>query len=344
MRLLKQSITVLLLGLLTVGITYQVQAQDNTQKYGEAVKAFNKALELVKENKFEQAINMYNQAITLGEQAGEQGKDVIQRSRKALPQVHYQLAVTKYKEFQKNKTIDQLNQTIDAFQQATDVAIEYDDQQYEQKASTIVTQLIYTRASALYGSQKYKEALQSADQALERNPNYAKAYHLKGKIYTQESMQNLDQAMQLFDKAIEVGQQINDNQTVRKATEDAHDELVFRGHKAFQANSYDRSKSLYERALKYDSQSADAHYRLAELSNKRQQWDTAIRHAQTALNYESGTRTDKAKIYFELGMAQKAKGMKEEACESFKNAAFGSFKAPAEHQMEYELKCQSATR
>jgi tetratricopeptide (TPR) repeat protein len=96
--------------------------------------------------------------------------------------------------------------------------------------------------------------------------------------------------------------------------------------------------------LDYDDESADVYYRLAEASNKASNYEKAVQYATTALDHENGGKTDKAKIYFELGYAHQTLGNKSVACDAFSNALFGSFKSPAEHKMEYELKCDSTAR
>jgi hypothetical protein len=50
-----------------------------------------------------------------------------------------------------------------------------------------------------------------------------------------------------------------------------------------------------------------------------------------------------AKIYFELGMAYKGLGQKENACSAFENARYGDFTDPANHELQFELKCEGHT-
>ena len=107
-------------------------------------------------------------------------------------------------------------------------------------------------------------------------------------------------------------------------------------------NKINSQKQLnYWKILNYNSESADSYYRLSEVSNKRSNYSGAIEFGNSALEYEQGGSTDKAKIYFEIGFAHQLLGNKAEACAAFNNASFGSFKAPSEHKMEFELKCES---
>lgn len=339
MKFLKISITGLLFGLLIVGMTASLQAQDKTG----AVKAYNKALELTKAEKYEEAVNMYNQAIELAKDLGEEGQDIVNRAENQLPPVYYQMALTEYKNFQKEKSLGTLETTIDAFQEAAEVSEEYGDGQRADKSENVITQLLYTKSILQYRNQDLEASIATLDEVIDRNANYAKAYYQKGIVVKNMNSADLDRVLDLFDQAIEVGNKTNDAKIVREAREAAREELVYRGANQIEDKNFDTAINLLNRALEYDSSSANAYYRLAEAYNKQQNWKQAINHAQQALEHENGGRTDQAKIYFELATAYQGMGQKSEACSAFSNAAYGSFKSPAEHQMEYELKCESTT-
>lgn len=341
MKLLKTSIITFLLGLFIIGLGSVNTA--NAQDKRAAVKTYNKALELVKDGKYEQAINMYNQALNQAKQLGDKGKDIVNLVQKKLPQIYYQLALQKYKAFRKESTLDNINATIDAFQNTVDIADEYSDKQISNKATGVVTQLLYNKSLLQYKQQKYKDALATLDNVIKRNANYAKAYYQKGVVIKHMDSRDFEDAISLFDKAIDVGNKTSDKQLVQRAKDAARDELVYRGSKNTENKNFDKAVSLLQRALKYDAQSPKAHYRLAEAYNKEQQWQKALNEAKKSLEYETGGKTDKAKIYFELATAYQGLGKKEQACSAFGNAAYGSFKASAEHQMKYELKCESTT-
>jgi len=339
MKLLKTSISAFLLSLFFIGMATDVTAQDQRK----AIQTYNEALKKVKAQEYEQAIDLYNQAIEEAKKLGEKGQDIVNRSQSKLPQVYQQLALTKYKSFQKDRSIASLDATIDAFKETKDIATKYNDSRTEKRVDGIITQLIYQKSILQYKQSNFNEALATLDMAIERNPNYSKAYYQKAIITKKMDSKNLEEAVAMFKKAIEVAERTNESQIVTKAKRSLHDELVYRGSKATENKNYDRALDLLNRALEYDASSAEAHFRLAEAFNKKQDWQKAVNHAQEALNYEKGGKTERAKIYFELGTAYKGLGQKENACNAFSNAAYGSFKSPAEHQMEYELKCESAT-
>lgn len=339
MKFFRISITGLLLGLFAMCITSSVQAQDKT----DAVKTYNKALELTKEERYEEAVNMYNQAIELAKELGEEGQDIVNRAEKQLPSVYYQMALMKYRTFQKEKSLASLETTINAFQEAGDISEEYGDGQRADKTENVITQLLYTKSILQFRNQELEASIATLDEVIDRNPNYAKAYYQKGIVVKNLNSADLDRVLSLFDQAIEIGNKTNDTKIVRQSREAAREELVYRGASSIEEKNFDRAINLLNRALNYDSSSANAFYRLAEAHNKKQNWSQAIEHAKKALEHESGGRTDQAKIYFELATAYQGMGQKNEACDAYSNAAYGSFKSPAEHQMEYELNCENTT-
>lgn len=340
MKFLKHSLATLLLGLFVVGITANVQAQDKRALF----KTYNKALDLASQGQYQQAINTFNQAIQQAKElGGEDAQNIIQRSEDQLPQIYYQIAVEEYKNFQQQKSLQSLDATIEAFRQTEDIATEYGKSQTADKAASVITQLLYAKSLVQYQQKNYQEALATLNKVLERNPNYAKGYYQKALVVKAMDSKNLEDAITLFDKAIEVGNSVNASQIVSRAKENAYNTLVFHGANEIENQNYDRAIELLNNALTYDSTDAAAYYRLATVYNKTQQWQKALENAQQGLEYERGGKTERAKIYFALATAYQALGQKTNACSAFNNAAYGSFKASAEHKMEYQLECEATT-
>lgn len=339
MKLLKSRITVFLLGLFIFGLGQTVEAQDRK----EAVQTYNSAREMVQNGEYQKAIDQFKKAIEVGSQLGPQGNDIVERAEGKLPEVYRQIALDEYRAFKQNQTISNLDATIDAFRETKDVANEYNNSQVANQANGVINQLLYSKSIIQYKQQNYQDALTTLDEVISNDPNYAKAYYQKGIVLKKVEGTELERSIELFDQAIEVGQKTDDSQIVSRARNAARDELIYRGAKATEQKNFSRAKELLNRSLDYDSGSADAHYRLAQAYNKTQDWQQAVQHSEEALSLETGGRTDKAKIYFELGTAYQGLGQKENACNAFNNAAYGNFKSPAEHAMEYELKCESVT-
>ncbi len=316
-----------------------VQAQDGNT---EAINTYNEALELAQAKDYDAAISKYREAITIAEGLGADGEDIKTRSENAIPKMYFSKAIDAYNTFKSSPSIPNLDAAIAQFSEARTVGADSGDDQVRDRARGVLAQLHYQKGTMLFKRENFTEAEEALNNAIQVNPNYAKAYYQKGLVHKKTSPNDLDGIMNWFDRAISVGEEVNDGAVVRSATNSAHAELLFRGAKLIEQGQNTRAIELLQLSLEYDNTSADSYYRLAEASNKLGNRDNAIRYANQALSHESGGNTDKAKIYFELGLAHQAKGNKGGACDALNSASYGSFKAPAEHKMEFELKCESA--
>ena len=315
-----------------------IQAQDNSS----AITTYNEALELAQSKDFDAAIEKYREAISIAEGLGAEGEDIKTRSERAIPKMYFSKAVEAYNTFKSSPTIPNLDTAIAEFSQARTVGADSGDDQVRDRSRGVLAQLHFQKGTMLFKRENFVEAEASFDKAIEVNANYAKAYYQKALVHKKNQPEDLEGIISWFDQAIAIGEQVNDGGVVRQATASAHAELLFRGAKSIEQGQTTRAIELLQMSLEYDDTSADSYYRLAEASNKLGNRDNAIRYANQALTHESGGNTDKAKIYFELGLAYQAKNDKGNACDALGSASYGSFKAPAEHKMEFELKCESA--
>jgi hypothetical protein len=80
-------------------------------------------------------------------------------------------------------------------------------------------------------------------------------------------------------------------------------------------------------------------YYFAEVYNKQKVFDKGLDCARKGLALETGDVEAKAKIYFQVALAQEGKGQTAEACESFKNATYGIFAASSKEK-QANLKCK----
>jgi tetratricopeptide (TPR) repeat protein len=327
-------------------VTTAVFAQTKT----DAVKLYNAGLEQAGNNNYEQAIASLTQALTVANQLGPEGEDIKNRAEKQIPTVYFRKAAANYKAFQKSKSLTDLDSAIDAFKEAVEVGNEYNDKRVTPKAEGIIPQLYYQKSVMYYSKNEYEKANDAVDEALNLNSNYATAYYQKAKIFKKENDtdgdgiidQNIDELLTWYDRAIEVADKTKQKDVSDAAREAAYEELVAVGtNQSAGGNVSDAIETLHK-ALNYDDAGANAYYRLAEAYNKAGNAKNAIKNAKSALQYENGGKTDKAKIYYELGFAHQTLGNKSEACDAFTNALYGSFKSPAQHKMEYELKCDSS--
>ena len=334
MKDLKRIFLIAVIALTSVAVNAQESLTD-------AITAYNKAQELAKSSELVDAISMYEQAITIASGLGTEGQDITDRSEKAIPKLYFAKAAAAYKAFQGSPSVENLDVAIAEFGSAQQAGTDSGDAQVESKSRGVLAQLHYQKATMLFKREDFAGADESLDMAIETNANYAKAYYQKGLVHKKTDPEDLEGIMTWFDRAVMVGEQVRDNTVVRQAKESAHAELLFRGAKAIEQGKSSGAIDILNMSLEYDAESSDSYYRLAEASNKLGKRDDAIKFGNMALSFEKGGNTDKAKIYYEVGVAYQAKNDKGNACESLKSASYGSFRAPSEHKMEFELKCES---
>tara|TARA_R110002124_G_scaffold183735_9_gene351241 strand:- start:22284 stop:23294 length:1011 start_codon:yes stop_codon:yes gene_type:complete len=334
MKVLNKSLLVLIVGLFTTSIFAQ-------STYEEAINLYNAAEEQAKAAEYDKAIESYIKAAKIGEELGTpQGTDMKTRSEQQIPKVQINKAGSLFNAFRASKQISDLDKAIVEFEKTVELAKKYGDDRIMQTAQGYVPQLYYQKGTMLFKREKYKEADTALNKAIQANSNYAQPYYQKG-LVAKKLSDDINESLRWLDQAIAVADKTNKGQIARQARNAAHDELLFRGSKLIESKDYNDAIELLNLATEYDAESADVYYRLAEAYNKQSKYDSAIKNAKTALQYEKGGKTDKAKIYFEIGFAYQMKGAKAEACSAYTNAAFGSFSAPAKHSMEFELKCES---
>src|SRR5699024_12390904 len=120
-----------------------------------------------------------------------------------------------------------------------------------------------------------------------------------------------------YNGTIMIAEQTNDNQTLESETNSARDELIYRGVTLGEDRQFGQAIEVLNRVEQYDNASDEQQYRSAEIYNMRSDWSSAETHARRALELHDGGVADKAKIYFELGMALKGLGEYTDACSAF---------------------------
>lgn len=324
---------------ITLATTDQIQAQDDER--AEAIQLYNQAQELAGTGNYSDALDLFRDALNVARENNID--DIVQLVEGNLPKVARSRASGAYRDYQTERTKESATRAIRYFTEAKDIAEEFGDQEVVQQATAAIPQLHYIRSIIEFRNDELEAAIADLDTAIELNANYAVAYYQKGVVSKSMNPEDVDGFMQWYDQAIEVSERVDDTRTLNNAKQGAAEELIYRSQALKDDRRYDQAIELLNRVFNYDSQSASAHYRLAEIYNLRGNWNQALQHASRALEFESGGVTDKAKIYFELGTAYKGQGNVENACSAFENARYGDFTDPANHELQFELKCEGHT-
>lgn len=322
---------VLLLGFADFSI-----AQDEVR--GEAIQLYNQAQEMAGQNQFDQSITLYEDALEIAEE--NDLTDIVELVEERLPRIYASRASAAYQQFQSERSIGSIDTAIEYFRESQEVAEEFGNEQVAQQAVGAIPQLYYVRSVLNYRQENLEQAMSDLDTALEMNPNYATALYQKAVVMKKMDPSNVEGWLSQYDAAIEKAQANNNSKIVTSATEGARDELIFRAVNLSQEREFARAIELLNRAEQYDNSAYQIPYRLAEIANKQANWSEAETYAKQALDLHTGGVADKAKIYFELGTALKGQGNFESACSAFEDARYGDFTEPANHELQFELKCE----
>lgn len=339
MKSLKTILSTCLIFFMVFGLANSTFAQDEART--EAIQLYNDAQELAGSNEFSGAIELYRDALQISR--ANNLDDITELIVERLPRVYQTRASNAYRDYQSQRTMSSLNRALDYFKVSEQAAREFNDSQVAQQAAGAIPQLYYIRSILHFREDNLTAAMEDLDTAIEMNPNYAVAYYQKGIVQKQMNPTDVDAFMYWYDRAIAVAQETNDTRTLNNATSGARDELIFRAVNLADERRFADAVALLNRVSDYDPNSYEAQFRLAEISNLRGNWSTAESSARRALDLHTGGVADKAKIYFELGTALKGQGNFGAACSAFENARFGAFTEPANHELQFELKCEGHT-
>ncbi|PIQ62843.1 MAG: hypothetical protein COV99_04970 [Bacteroidetes bacterium CG12_big_fil_rev_8_21_14_0_65_60_17] len=230
-------------------------------------------------------------------------------------------------------------QAVEKFVEAADGAAAEGDDRVEAQARGLIAKIEYNVARALIQNESFEQAIAHLDTGIEQDPNFAKNY--LAKAATLKKLDRWDDAVPVYQKAIEVGNATADTQTARTAQQALRDQYVYLASSTLSNGSGNASRAQAQQALEYldtlqtlVEPDADALYYMAEANKVLGNYGEAIRLADEALEIHRGSRTDKAKIYFVKGEALMSTGKASEARSAFENASYGSYRASAQHFLE----------
>ncbi len=225
------------------------------------------------------------------------------------------------------------------FSRAVEGAKQAGDADVEKRAAKVLAQLDYRNGLKATKAENYEEALTHFDKGIAHYPTNAKNY--LGKALALKKLDRMDDAMAMFLKAKEVAEANGDRKTARTAEKAIRDQYIFLASSTLSKKGDRTGRAEGEQALayleemqKYVEPDADAYYYMAEAYKAMGNYEQAVAMADKALELHRGSRTDKAKIYFVKGEALMAMQDYEGAKAAFRNAAYGSYKATAQHYIE----------
>ncbi|HEX7070387.1 MAG TPA: hypothetical protein VF190_06265 [Rhodothermales bacterium] len=263
------------------------------------------------------------------------GLDVM--AARAQDDQEYKKAYNSGLEAAKAKKYDEAYQ---AFSRAVQLAKQAGDADVQSRALKIMTQLDYARGTSDLKAENWAAAIQDFDKGIANDPKYAKNYY--GKAMALKNQNNWPEALAMYKKAIEVATASGERDVAQQAQGAIRDQYIFLASSALAGDGGNPTRAGATAALEHlaaaeqelPSPDADVFYYRAEAYKVLGEYDQAVAAADRALELHTGSKTDKAKIYFVKGEALMLNGNNDAAKLAFQEAQFGNFKASAQHYLE----------
>ncbi len=301
----------------------------NAQERNDVIQAYNEGAKLMQTD-VPGAIKAFENVVTLSDKVGETANDLKEKAVKVLPGLYVKAASGAVSEKKPGTEIVKAAKAADA------AAEKYGSQTGKENARKVLVQGYYKMGTDFFTAKDYDNALLAFDSLLMINPDYTSAIYNKALIYRgQDNAAAFEETIDLF---LEKMKGENNAERAKQASTLALEYFRAAGSQANQAGNLDESIGLLGKAAKY-GEDKDLFYYFADVYNKQKNFDSGAEYAQKGLALETGTADAKAKLYFQLGIAQAGKGETANACDSFKNAMYGPFAAPSKAERT-NLKCQ----
>lgn len=226
---------------------------------------------------------------------------------------------------------------VDAFakyEQAAKEAAAAGDEDIAKKAHIMCAKLAKINGTNAYKSGDFAGALATFEAGLTHEPTYMPNMYMKG--LAQKKLGNVEEAMATLAATAEGP----DGKTGRVAAKAIRDHYHAEASKLAAKDNMSTAEAGQVRALIAKMQEfgqdpdANSHFYLGLAAKAEGKYAEAVTHADAALAAHRGSRSDKAKLFFLKGESLLSQGNKDAAKTAFAEAAFGSYKASAEHYLE----------
>ncbi len=302
----------------------------HAQTKEDAGNAFNAALELSKTD-MTGAVTKMQEVIKMCATVGKDADSLKMKCTTVLPVWQYNVG----NNFLKEKKYDQ---AIIAFEKSNELALTYSDDNIKEKSQSILSKLYVNNGNNLVKTLKYDDAISYFEKALKFDPEYSKAYYANALAYKKKG-DNV-KMQENMDKAISCATKENDTLTINAAKNAVATSLYQDGAAAFKKKAFGEAVEKLNNSLAYDKNNKEVYYLLAVSNNNLKNYDESVVAANNGVTLEEQTSIKLARFYYEIAKAYEGKLDTKNACENYKKAAVGTFKASAEYQMKTVLKCQ----
>lgn len=303
-----------------------VQAQDMK----EAADLYNGAAKSYKQNP-QEALKSATKSIEICTKLNtDESKELKSRGIKMIPKIHVEISKVYYRQ-------GKVNESLDALRTAKKMAEENQDAEVSKFATSTLASVLYIESAKLVKAGEYEKAIAFANESCSYKEKSVDPLLVIARA--QDSLKRYDEMLDTYEKGIGIAKATNNLQRLTDMRILATNYLKKESQGLQDKKKMDDAIVLLNRAVKFDERDPEVYAALAVCFKAKNEHDSVVANANLAIDNAPLTM-DKTQLYFLKAQALQAKGDTNGACEAYKEAAFGSFKEAAEHQMKEVLKCK----
>ena len=300
------------------------------QEMKEAVDLYNGAATSFKQNP-QQAVADLQKSIAICEalNSEESGK-LANSARKLLPDAYFYLAQELYK---KQKT----KESFAAMETSKTSSEAIGDMKRANRATRTLSSLYFQQGRQMQLEKNYEEAIELCKKSLQQNDRVLDVWIVIAQC--QDSLKRYDDMLQTLKDGMDAAQRAANLARKTDMQVLATNHLKAEAIKRQEAKDPKGAIAILTKALEFDAHDATIYQPLAVAYASLKEYEEVIKNVDLALECLRPGE-DNTGLYFMKASAQQANGDTNGACESYKLAAFGTYKSAAEHEMKDVLKCK----
>jgi hypothetical protein len=300
------------------------------QEMKEAVDLYNGAATSFKQNP-QQAVADLQKSIEICEalNSEESGK-LANSARKLLPDAYFYLAQELYK---KQKT----KESFAAMETSKTSSEAIGDMKRANRATRTLSSLYFQQGRQMQLEKNYEEAIELCKKSLQQNDRVLDVWIVLAQC--QDSLKRYDDMLQTLKDGMDAAQRAANLARKTDMQVLATNHLKAEAIKRQEAKDPKGAIAILTKALEFDAHDATIYQPLAVAYASLKEYEEVVKNVDLALECLRPGE-DNTGLYFMKASAQQANGDTNGACESYKLAAFGTYKSAAEHEMKDVLKCK----
>ena len=300
------------------------------QEMKEAVDLYNGAATSFKQNP-QQAVADLQKSIEICEalNSEESGK-LANSARKLLPDAYFYLAQELYK---KQKT----KESFAAMETSKTSSEAIGDMKRANRATRTLSSLYFQQGRQMQLEKNYEEAIELCKKSLQQNDRVLDVWIVLAQC--QDSLKRYDDMLQTLKDGMDAAQRAANLARKTDMQVLATNHLKAEAIKRQEAKDPKGAIAILTKALEFDAHDATIYQPLAVAYTSLKEYEEVVKNVDLALECLRPGE-DNTGLYFMKASAQQANGDTNGACESYKLAAFGTYKSAAEHEMKDVLKCK----